>query len=165
MGTAIERLIELDERESEQQRERADYLSMMDAVIEALPDALIVTDPDGKVVLFNKRAELMFGYPRSEMIGEPVEKLLPERDRIRHAHDREIYNQFEISQRSRTMGVGMDLMGLRRDGREFPAEITLARMVGSKGVFNLALIRFSPRRILVAGCSVEPEQASDGPDA
>jgi PAS domain S-box-containing protein len=167
MGTAIERLIELDEQESAKQHDRADYLSLMAAVIEALPDALVVTDAAGKVVLFNERAEFMFGYPRSEMIGEKVEKLLPERDRARHVHDREIYNRFEISQRTRTMGVGLNLLGMRSDGHEFPAEITLARMVVTKGIFNLALIRFSPRATERADKSdhADTQQQSEEPDA
>jgi PAS domain S-box-containing protein len=150
LSTAIERLIELDEEASAKQRERVAYLSLMNAVIEALPDALIVADAAGKIVLFNERAEFMFGYPRSEVIGEAVEKLLPERDRARHRHDRETYNRFEISQRARTMGVGMDLLGLRADGQEFPVDITLARMVVPKGIFNLALIRYSPRVLACA---------------
>jgi PAS domain S-box-containing protein len=147
LSTAIERLIELDEQESAKQRERATYLSLLNAVIEALPDALVVTDASGKIVMFNERSEFMFGYPRSEVIGGTVETLLPARAGERHAHDREIYTRFEITQRSRTMGVGLNLLGTHKDGHEFPVDITLARMIAPQGIYNLALVRFSPRVI------------------
>ena len=172
MATAIDRLIELDHQESARQKQRLEYLSMMDAIIEALPDALIATDAAGKIVLFNERAEFMFGLHRSELIGEPLERLLPERFRLRHAHDREMYNRFEISQRTRTMGVGTNLVGLRSDGCEFPAEITLARMVIPKGVLSLALVRFSPgtaapaKAVLVAApLEILPETEMSHTDA
>jgi PAS domain S-box-containing protein len=157
VARAIDRLIELDEQASAKQHERVEYLSLMDAVIEALPDGLIVTDSAGKIVLFNEKAEFMFGYHRSEVVGELVEKLLPERDRARHAYDRDMYNRFEISQRARTMGVGANLSGLRSDGQEFLADITLARMIAPKGIFNLALIRFSPRAVELCVTDAEPE--------
>lgn len=170
MTDTIERLIELDEEASAKQFERANYLSLMDAVFEALPDALVVTDATGRIVLFNEKAELMFGYHRSEVIGHPVEKLLPERDRARHTHDREMYNRFDISKRARTMGIGSNLLGIRGDGHEFPTEITLARMVVRKGVFNLALIRYSLKLIddlapAVPEKEVQPENAIDESDA
>lgn len=147
LAQAIDRLIELDKQASAKQHARAAWLALMDAVIEALPDALIVTDAAGKIVLFNEKAEFMFGYPRSELIGQPVEILLPERSRARHTRDREMYNRFDLSQRAQTMGIGANLIGIRSDGHEFPADITLARMVVPKGIYNLALIRFSPQAI------------------
>ncbi len=172
MATAIDRLIELDEQETAKQKEWMAYLAMMDAVIEALPDALIATDATGKIFLFNEKAEFMFGLHRSELIGQPVERLLPERCRGNHAHLREMYSRFEISQRSRTMGVGMDLVGVRSDGCEFPVEITLARMVVPKGVFNLALVRFSPRAAEMQAAAPSPlppeplaEAAPENPNA
>jgi PAS domain S-box-containing protein len=147
LAKAIDRLIELDEQESMKQLERTTHLSLTEAVVEALPDALIVVDTGGKIVLFNEKAEFMFGYHRSEMIGQPVEKLMPERARPAHTHDREVYNRYDISQRARTMGIGANLIGIRNDGHEFPVDITLARMVVPKGIYNLALIRFS-RKII-----------------
>lgn len=147
MAKAIDRLIELDAQESEKQLDRAAYLSLTDAVIEALPDALIVVDATGKIVLFNEKAEFMFGYHRSEVIGQPVENLMPEYARSRHVHARQVYNRFDISRRARTMGIGADLIALRNDGHQFPVDITLARMVVPKGIYNLALARFS-RQIL-----------------
>ncbi len=145
MAEAIERLIELDERETVKQRERIEFLSLMDAMIEALPDALVVTDLDGKIVLFNERAEFMFGYRRSEIIGKLVEQLIPERSRFRHVHDRQMFNRYNLSRRTQTLGIGLNLVGIRSDGHEFPAEISLARMVAPNGILILASIRFSPR--------------------
>jgi PAS domain S-box-containing protein len=162
LANPIDRLIELDEQESMRQLERTAHLSLNDAVIEALPDALIVVDGTGKIVLFNEKAELMFGYHRSEMIGQTVERLMPECMRSGHTEDREIYNRFDISQRAQTMGIGANLMGIRNDGHEFPVDITLARMVVRKGVHNLALIRFS-RKILdleAAARGVRPPPAN-----
>jgi PAS domain S-box-containing protein len=141
---AIDRLIELDERESASRHERVAFLALMDAVIEALPDGLIVTDVEGKIILFNEKAEFMFGRHRSEVVGQSVECLLPERTRDIHVNHRLLYNRFDVSPHARSMGLGLQLTGLRSDGHEFPADITVARMVVPKGVFNLALVRYSP---------------------
>ena len=145
MARAIDRLIELDAQESAREHDRAAFLLLINAVMEALPDGLVVADAEGKIVLFNERAELMFGYHRSEVIGQAVEKLMPERYRGCHVLDRETYGRFDVSKRVHTMGVGMDLAGVRSDGYEFPADITLSRMVVPKGAFTLALVRYSPR--------------------
>jgi PAS domain S-box-containing protein len=143
--TPIDRLIELDQKDAREQQDQQAFSSRMDAVIEALPDALVVADDDGKIVLFNKQAEFMFGYHRSEAIGQMVEKLLPERARPRHVHDRQMYSRYNITKRARTMGVGMELIGIRGDGHEFLVDITLSRMVVPAGTFNLALIRYATR--------------------
>jgi PAS domain S-box-containing protein len=161
MVRAIDRLIELDERESAIQHDRIAFLSFMDAVIEALPDGLIVTDLEGKITLFNERAEFMFGRHRSEVIGQNVELLMPERLRKLHANDRHMFNRFDLSPHSRTMGLGLQLTGIRSDGHEFPTDVTLARMVVPRGVFNLALVRYSPRLLELAAA----ERAASGREA
>jgi PAS domain S-box-containing protein len=145
LARAIDRLIELDEQESLKQREQMAFLSLMDSVIEALPDGLVVTDIEGNVILFNEKAEFMFGYHRSEIIGQKVEKLLPEQIRALHIRRRDLYNRFDIAPHAKTMGLGLHLTGIRSDGHEFPADITLARMVVPRGIFNIALVRYSPR--------------------
>ena len=86
MANEIERLIQLDEQETARQHERVALLSLTAAVIEALPDALIVVDVQGKIVLVNERTEFMFGYPRSDLIGRPVEMLMPARTRQIHRY-------------------------------------------------------------------------------
>jgi PAS domain S-box-containing protein len=160
--SAIDRLIEMDEQESTKQHERAKYLSLTAAVFDAVPDALIVTDIGGKIVLFNLKAEFMFGYHRSEMIGQQIEKLLPDSLRKRHTRHRDMYNRFDVSSNARTMGLGLQLVGLRSDGNEFPADITLARMVVPKGVYNLALVRYSPPALVAKVPSTAGEGAGAG---
>jgi PAS domain S-box-containing protein len=157
----IERLLELDEQDAERRRERMDFLSLMDAVIEALPDALVVSDFRGNIVLFNCQAELMFGYHRSEVVGKRLERLLPERLRERHARDRELFSRYHVSRRSMTMGIGLNLVGLHKDGHEFATEITLSRMVVPRGVFNLAVLRFVPDNLSRAEVDVAIPLADD----
>jgi PAS domain S-box-containing protein len=140
---AISRLIELDEKETQKQRDRAEVLAMMEVFIEALPDALIVADATGTIVYCNANAELMFGYHRSELLEHPVEKLMPASVTARHPARREAFNRFGTTVRSQTMGIGLRLVGKRSDGLEFPVDITLARLVHPRGIFNLASIRYS----------------------
>jgi PAS domain S-box-containing protein len=137
----IERLIQLDEQDSERYRERSSHLALTAAVVEALPDALVVVDVQGTIVLVNEKTEFMFGYPRSELLGKPVEMLMPARSRDTHVTHRREYNQFNLSPHARTMGLGIKLIALRSDGLEFPTEIMLARLVVTQGIYNLAMIR------------------------
>ena len=110
MVRAIERLIQLDEQETARQRERVASLALAAAVIEALPDALIVIDVSGAIVMINERTELLFGYHRSELIRSQVEILLPAELRDLHAKKRAEYNQFTLSAHARTMGQGLQLV-------------------------------------------------------
>ena len=141
MVRAIERLIQLDEQETARQRERVASLALA-----ALPDALVVIDLSGAIVMINERTELLFGYLRSELIGRQVEMLLPAESRDLHAKNRIEYNQFTLSAHARTMGLGLQLSGVRSDGHVFPVDIMLARMVVPKGIYNLALVRHTPRQ-------------------
>jgi PAS domain S-box-containing protein len=164
----IERLTQLDQEETARQHDRVEFLALTAAVIEALPDALIVVDVQGKIVLVNVKTEFMFGYPRSELIGRPVEMLMPARTRQIHSQHRREYNQFNLSPHARTMGLGLKLIALRCDGLEFPTEIMLARMVVSQGIFNLALIRGTPRNsepAAATGIHSEAEQEVEATDA
>jgi len=153
MSDPIARLTELDEQETATQLKRIALLSLMDAVVDALPDALVVSDLAGTIAFFNTSAELMFGYHRSSVIGEKVEMLMPDTHRARHVHDREVYGRFATNVRSKTMGIGMDLTGVHSDGHAFPVDITLARVVTREGVFLLAQLRFAQ------------SAASEAPDA
>ena len=91
-------------------------------------EGLIVVDSRGRIVDANAKAEEMFGYGELELIGQPIEVLVPERLRERHREDRREYAK---SPRSRTMGFGRDPMGRRKDGSEFPIEVSLS-YIGTK---------------------------------
>jgi protein-histidine pros-kinase len=91
--------------------------------IETVPDAMILSDSKGRIILVNTHTELMFGYSRDELMGREVEILIPERLRIRHQEDRAAYY---ADPSIRRMGVGRDLWACGKDGVEFPVEISLS---------------------------------------
>jgi PAS domain S-box-containing protein len=95
-------------------------------LLEAVPDAMVIADESGRIVHVNAGAERLFGWPRGELIGQPVELLLPARFRQMHQMHRAGYH---AAPRARPMGLGLDLSGLKRDGGEFPAEISLSPIV------------------------------------
>jgi len=107
-------------------------------VAEAFPDAIVVVNGAGEIVVFNEQAELMFDYERSEVLGRPLEQLLPEDRRDIHVAHRVAYftNLY-----TREMGLGLDLKGRRRDGDVFPVEIKLAPIPTTRGAHVLAVIR------------------------
>lgn len=106
-------------------------------VVEAAPNGMVMVDESGKIVLVNSQAESLFGYSRDEMIGQPIEMLVPERMRAKHPVYRE---QFAKEPHARLMGVGRDLYGLRKDGSEVPVEIGLNPIKTGTGNFVLASI-------------------------
>jgi PAS domain S-box-containing protein len=115
-----------------------DMLEMQRAIIDNLPDAKVVVDERGTIVLVNHQTELMFGYTREELLGKQVETLLPERFRARHVQHRASYGD---DPRTRPMGVELELFGLRKNGRELAVEIMLAPIVISSGTYTIAIIR------------------------
>lgn len=92
-------------------------------LVESAPDALVIVDQQGAIVLVNKQAELMFGYPRGELLGQQVEILIPQRERALHPKHRAEYAE---TLQARAMGTGHELAGQRKDGTEFPVEVSLA---------------------------------------
>lgn len=96
--------------------------NILSAFLDYPPDALIVVDSAGTMVLVNTETETLFGYGHDKLIGQPVELLLPERLRTTHMALRTRYMQ---AARKRPMGVGLDLMGQRKDGSQFPVDISL----------------------------------------
>lgn len=107
-------------------------------LLELAPDAMIIIDEHGKIAIVNGQAEEMFGYERSEMLGQPIEMLLPERLRRVHVGHRSGYG---LDPRLRPMGQGQDLVARRKDGSEFPVEISLSPVKANNGRFVSSVIR------------------------
>ena len=106
-------------------------------VVDAAPNAMIITDADGRIVLVNTQTEQIFGYHREELVGRPIEILVPDRFRRQHPRDRE---GFTADPRTRPMGVGRNLHGLRKDGSEVPVEIGLNPIYTDEGMLIVASI-------------------------
>ncbi len=108
------------------------------SLLESAPDAMVIIDGSGRIQLTNAETSRMFGYSREQLIGQPVEMLIPDRYRGRHPEHR---SRFFGEPRARPMGAGLDLWGLRRDGSEFPVEISLSPLETDEGLLGTAAIR------------------------
>lgn len=115
------------------------------ALLDAAPDAAVVLDSDGRIVLVNEQTERVFGYPREEMLGQPVELLLPERFRQIHLVHRSGYL---ADPKTRPMGADLELAGRRRNGEEFPVDISLSAISVAEGTLAMAYIRDTTARKL-----------------
>ncbi len=107
-------------------------------LLETLPDAVVAVDHDGVIVQVNSQAQGLFGYERDELIGQKVEMLVPESYRGKHHHHRKTFAE---TPKTRRMGAELDLYGRRRNGSEFPVEISLSPVSTEKGALVLSAIR------------------------
>lgn len=116
---------------------RRDLEARLLLVIEAMPNGIIMVNNAGTIEIVNAQAEKIFGYDRNELLGKPIEQLIPHNVAKSHAHNRD---SFFANPSPRTMGAGRELFGLRRDGQEFPLEIGLAPVHTKDGMKVLASI-------------------------
>jgi PAS domain S-box-containing protein len=113
-------------------------------LLDSAPDAMVCVDGDGRIALVNAQAERMFGYGRDELVGQPVEILVPDAVRAVHPGHRAGY---AADPRPRAMGAGMELAGQRRDGSAFPAEIWMSAIETEEGILVTAAVRDLTERL------------------
>jgi PAS domain S-box-containing protein len=136
------------------------------AMLEAAPDAIVAVDAKGRITLVNAQTERLFGYQRDELLGQLMEVLVPEQARRVHPEHRERYL---VEPKPRPMGAGVELSALRRDGTQFPAEISLSAIETEDGLLVAAAIRDVSERIRferqLRDKNIELEKANKAKDA
>jgi PAS domain S-box-containing protein len=118
--------------------QRPDAQALYEKLFASSPDAIVVVDRQGRILEANPQVESLFGYVCTELLGAPVEILIPERSRPVHADHRSNYNH---QRHMRPMGTGLELYGRRKDGSEFPVDIMLSPVESAGGQLVLGVIR------------------------
>jgi PAS domain S-box-containing protein len=119
---------------------------LFESLLESAPDAIVIVGTDGLMTLVNRQTERLFGYERAELLGQPIEILLPDRSRAVHAVHRD---EYFADPHARPMGVGLELHGRRRDRTEFPVEISLSPLRTEHGTIVSASIRDISDRVRI----------------
>lgn len=123
---------------------------LFQGVMQSAPDAMVLINPQGRIVMVNQQTERIFGYSQPEMLGQPVELLVPERYREQHpAHVASFFAKMGV----RPMGAGLNLQGRRKNGSKFPAEISLSPIKTESGLLVAASVRNVADRIRVTAPS------------
>ncbi len=114
------------------------YQALFEKLFASSPDGILVVDNEGRILEANPQIESLFGYACSELLGSPVEILIPERFRQAHTSHRSAYsNQANM----RSMGTGLELYGKRKDGSEFPVDIMLSPVETDEGQLVMGVVR------------------------
>ena len=108
------------------------------ALLESAPDSIVIVDRRGRIAIVNQQVEQMFGYRRDELVGQPIEILIPDRFREQHVGDR---SRYVAHPRTRPMGAGLQLFARRKDGTEFPVEIRLSPLEEPDGMLVTSIVR------------------------
>ena len=139
LGVPVLRAADGHRREAVGRLDRdADDAELFRHLVDLAPDAMVVVDANGAIRLVNAQAERLFGYAREELVGKSIEALVPERFRAAHTGHR---TAFSHAPKSRAMGSGLELFGRRKDGSEFPVEISLSPLRTPHGTLISSAIR------------------------
>jgi len=128
--------VDVTEREAAQRQAQESDVALH-TLLEAVPSAVLALDTQGRIALVNAATEKMFGYRREEMVGQPIAMLIPERFRQQHGGH---VSGFFRKPSMRPMGAGLDLVALRRDGSEFPIDISLSYFETTEGVLGISFV-------------------------
>ncbi len=130
--------IEREMQDAQVRRQRRQAEQQVQTLIESMPDGVLVVNAEGNIVVANAQTEALFGYRREELLGKSVEMLLPDRIRAIHPRHRDGYL---AAPKARTMGSGLELYARRKDGSEFPVDISLSAMETKEGVAAISVVR------------------------